>query len=417
MLEDERSALRSPANIDSANYLPGSSLRGDGGCLHWNCRLPKVRALARYIALYCDKAVVPLRLPDISERADVQAEALERIRLCAILLGLVELRPLMEADLVALVPEELHLCKEHWDEAVPEHKRIWKSVKKLAIDNLSRFSATYYPPRNPLSQGSIHFRGPKEYLEHGEIRTVLENIPSWLSLRARNRRIRLTEAELRRHDLILRFFLRMANDAFLQTYFGAAFNARYVTDSVGEGQFFQMLYGGDQLARKTASLCAHLSHTVPIMTEVPVRKVLDLRRSEPEAFQTYRSTLTKIVKEHASGRASVTETEAREIYTDLLKPRLDELENQATNLRKSQLKKGLTKVVATFAVIGVGIYGGILPAHLAELVKAIGGFSVTKDLAETIGALQRNPTEIRNNNLYFLLRLKQAGRGAGKNLS
>jgi hypothetical protein len=142
---------------------------------------------------------------------------------------------------------------------------------------------------------------------------------------------------------------------------------------------------------------------------VPVRTILKLRASEAEAFQSYRSTLTGIVRNHVGTGKSVGEAEAKEIYLDVLKPTLDALQVQATNIRKNQFKKGILKAAASSVLIGLGIYGGVLPSQLADLVKAIGGFSVAKDLAETFGAIEKNPTEVRNHNLYFLLRLKQEG--------
>jgi hypothetical protein len=219
--------------------------------------------------------------------------------------------------------------------------------------------------------------------------------------------IELSQTTVKRQKLVLRFFLAIANDALLQTYFGSAFNARYVTDLEGEAEFFKLLNEKDELARQTAALCARLAHSVPMMTEIPISAILRLRRDEPEAFQNYRTALTGIVKNYVVKGKSVNDTEAREIYLDLLKPELDALQAKAKNIRQAQMRSGLLKAVASSALIGLGIYGGVLPSHLADLIKTIGGFSVAKDLAETLGAIAKNPTEVRNHNLYFLLRLKQ----------
>jgi hypothetical protein len=53
-----------------------------------------------------------------------------------------------------------------------------------------------------------------------------------------------------------------------------------------------------------------------------IESVLRLRQDEPEAFLNYRSTLTSIVKTYISDRKSVGDAEARDIYTDLLKPQI-----------------------------------------------------------------------------------------------
>jgi hypothetical protein len=143
------------------------------------------------------------------------------------------------------------------------------------------------------------------------------------------------------------------------------------------------------------------------MTEIPISTILRVRQRDPETFQNYRSAVTGIVRNYASNRKKVGVAEAKEIYLDVLKPQLDALQAQAKNVRREQARSGLLKVAASSALIGLGIYSGILPSQLSNLVKTIGGFSVAKDLAESLGALHRNSTEIRNHNLYFLLRLKQ----------
>jgi hypothetical protein len=409
MLSDSRVLVSEdkPSGLDCANYLPSSSMRGESGCRHWECRIPKIRTLARYVALYCDRAVIPVKLAAPGAGRGQFSEALERMEVAGIVGGIIELRPLIEAELATLVPEELHFCKEHWDQEVPDYKRIVAAAKKLAKKNSDRFTVRYRPPERMHDSASLVFRGPEDYLEHGKIITVLDSIPRWIGDKKSGQGFLLPKETVRERGLVLDFFLRIANDALLQSYFGTAFNARYVTDLAGEADFFTTLYKNDELSRQTAALCARLTHTVPLMNDVPIKTILTLRRNEPEAFQNYRSTLTGIVRTHIRNGKPVTDSEAKEIYLDVLKPQLDALQVQAETARRTPLRKGALRVVATSALIGLGIYSGILPSHVADLVKTIGGFSVTKDLADTFLAIQRNPPEIRNNNLYFLLRLKQ----------
>lgn len=306
------------------------------------------------------------------------------------------------------MPEELHFCKKHWDEAVPQRKDIVEVAEALARANAHRFRFTYEGRQvGRRLVPSFIVKGPEDYIEHGSIMRLLNSVPAWIGRATRSRKFRVPFETVRKRNLALPFFMSIANDAFLQSYFGLAFNARYVTDLPGEAEFFRTMNAHDELSRVTASLCAHLTHAIPILQDIPIEVILKVRQDEPEAFRAYRSTLTGIVRDYVRRGTSVTDREAADIYLDLLKPQLDALELQATNLRRAQIRSGLLKVVASSAVIGLGIYSGLLPAQLVDLVKAIGGFSVATDLAETIGAMQKNPTAIRNHNLYFLLRLKQ----------
>jgi hypothetical protein len=394
-------------SLDDANFLPSASLRGASGCSHWDCRLPKIRTLARYAALYCDNALVPVEVRFQQKHTDHSDEVLDRLYLGSDILGIMEMRPLIEAGIVSIVPEQLCFCEEHWDKAVPEHKKIIRTAKQMASKNASHFTVTYTPPEAPLGRAGFDFVGPEKYLDHGSIHTVLESPPAWLSKRRVHGPQKLSLGTIKRQGLVLRFFLRMANDIFLQTYFGSAFNARYVTDSEGEAEFLKLLHERDELAMQTAALCTALAHTVPLLTDVPIDAILKLRRDEPEAFQSYRSAVTGIVKKYVVSGKPINDSEAKEIYLDLLKPELDALQAKARNVRRAHVKTGILKLAASSALIGLGIYSGILPSQVADLVKTIGGLSVAKDLVETLGAIQRNPTEVRNHNLYFLLRLKQ----------
>jgi hypothetical protein len=395
-----------PSPLDEANFLPSASLRGSSGCADWECRLGKIDVLARYAALYCDKAIVPikLRLPDAKSHSPAGPLS-PYYHLEGSLLSVIRLRPLIEADLVLLVPEDLHFCEKHWDQAVPEHKEISRAARRLANRNLRNFCVTY-EHRSALGRPFLSFQGPDRFLEHGSIIRTLNNVPSWIPKR-KVASLKLSQDLLRKHGVVLQLFQGMANDAILQSYFGSAFNARYVTSLPGEIEFFSLLNERDELARQTSALCARLTHTVPMLTDIPIEGVLRLRREEPEAFSNYRSALTDIVKTYVSSRKSVGDAEAKDIYTDLLKPQLDLLQAKAKNTRSNQVKKSMLKVAASSALVGLGIYGGVLPANLGELVKMIGGFNVAKDLAEALGAIEKNPLEVRNHNLYFLLRLRQ----------
>jgi len=316
---------------------------------------------------------------------------------------------LIESGLVLAVPEELHFCKTHLKEAVPDFRRILDTADRLASLRSGKFRVYFSTPKmGSTSLSRLDFVGPEEYLAHGSGGAVLDSIPKWAPKRMVGRRTRIGLSSVREHKLLGSIFRDMANDALLQSYFGTAFNARYVTDLPGEAEFFQMLNADDTLALQTAALCARLTHSVPLLDEVPLETLMKVRRNDPLAFDNYRSALTGIVKTYVREGRTVGNKEAVEIYQDILKPRLVALETQAKNLRRTALKKGLLKAAASSVLVGLGIYTGVLPSDVSKLVTAVGGFNVAKDLAEAFGALEANPGEVRNHNLYFLLRLKQS---------
>jgi hypothetical protein len=395
-------------SLDASNFLASSSFRGDTPCHLWDCRLRKVRLLARYAALYCDKVVFPLT---IETRTNDEYD--ERYDLCGSLLALLELRPLIEVGYVALVPHWLQLCEKHLRAAVPLYPEIKETAARLAREMSETISVAYFPPDNKGEPPMLQIKGPEDYIEHGSRIQVLQRVPRWIPKTAavagaRDKRgFRLSRATIRKAGVAESILSEIADGVVLNEYYALRYNARFITDLPGEAEFFRALYRDDGLNVRTAALCARLTHTVPLLAEIPLDTVLKVRHEEPEAFVNYRNALNGIVKDYARASRQIGDSEARQIYGDVLRPQLEKLEAEAKNQRRSLLRKAAVKTLASSAVLAFGIYGGILPRELAELVKAVGGFSVLKDIAEAVGAIERNPAEVRNHNLYFLLRLKQ----------
>src|SRR5271156_2518563 len=65
---NQSGGLAQPGSVmeDPFNFVASASMRGDFGCVAWDCRLRKVNLMARYAALYTDKVVVPLPLGILS---------------------------------------------------------------------------------------------------------------------------------------------------------------------------------------------------------------------------------------------------------------------------------------------------------------------------------------------------------------
>jgi hypothetical protein len=61
--------------------------------------------------------------------------------------------------------------------------------------------------------------------------------------------------------------------------------------------------------------------------------------------------------------------------------------------------------------VGLGLYGGLSPHDLADFLKIVGGVGLLSQIGETVGLIETNPAEIKNHNLYFLLKLQSRASG------
>jgi len=127
---------------------------------------------------------------------------------------------------------------------------------------------------------------------------------------------------------------------------------------------------------------------------------------EPDAFLQYRAAVAKIIREYAGEKTTLSEKDARNISRDILEPELARLRTQANTIRRAGIRRVAAKTVASFVAVGLGAYGGLLPSDLACLLTAIGGVGFLSQVGEAVGLIEKTPGEIKNHNLYFLLKLQ-----------
>lgn len=156
--------------------------------------------------------------------------------------------------------------------------------------------------------------------------------------------------------------------------------------------------GNRFLAPETAKVAELLSHSVPLLADLPIASLVRIRREERNAFITYRHSLTKAIRQGLKPGVSLTEGEARELFKSELQPRIDGLKQFARSHRRSELAKASGKAFIS-AVIGFGV------AHSGQpLGAAVALGYAAKTVEHTLDAL-RVPEELKNSDVYYLFRL------------
>jgi hypothetical protein len=392
---------------DPFNFVASASIRGDFGCFNWDCRLVKTRLLARYAALYTDKTVVPLPLGIFRGSED---EFGVRDFLGGTILCVQHLRPLVEAGIVEFARREFPYCRHHLHRALPAYANIEKTARKLYLENEHLFSVYGQPPEDREDdQPSFKIEGPREFLEHGTMWKITGEIPDWLkNWHLQECERKFSKSMLRRSRLVASIFDELAQDLAVEQVLGLKYDAKYLTNLSGEAMMLSRFSSQDDYFDHCREvLCEELSHAVPLLEELPLRTILKVRAQEYDAFINYRAALNSIITGYIKERKTVGKKEAKEIYADILLPEVLKLNSQARAVRRSAVKRAAAKTLIAAGVVGLGVFGGFLPTQLAEVIKTVGGIGLVRELGEAFASIERNPSEIRNHNFYFLLRLNQ----------
>jgi hypothetical protein len=325
-----------------------------------------------------------------------------------ILKELLLLRQVMEAGIAHVVLPELHYCEEHAREARAQIETFDQEAHALYMTHRKKFSGSYRAmERIQGVAGFASLEGPADYLEHGSRATIFRHAPLWAPPHRARRPVRLTGKRLERSGLVQDLFKEIARDVVFHQLYGVRFDAKYLTDLPGEAEFMNRTSAGDEHVQRVASLAAQLTHTIPLFSEVSIPAILRVRKEGNEPLILYRAALAEIVRDHLAKGEQVTPGRAREIFCEVLEPRLVSLKAEAKAMRAKIAKKAVAKVGVPAALVCLGVWGGFLPAALSALFKAVGGVSMAANMAETLASMEKNPYELRSHNLYFLLRLTQ----------
>jgi len=386
--------INQESDLTPFNFVASSSIRGETGCSAETCRLSKTNMLGRYAGLFCDHVVLPVHL----HRIESEPTDFDKRRFSTSLISLLELRPLIDVNIVKPVLG-LNYCPRCNPNKLAADEIIVRVADKLLALNYQRFSVSKVRFRS--KEDRLALEGPEEFIEHG---AIYRRGPFPFPIKGL-RYGRLPDSLARKTHYVEGVFHRIIKETVLQQIYGARFNAKYLTDLPGETTVLSVLKENDQLAAQTSTLCAQLAHRIPLLGEIPLETIVRIRKEDHDVFLSYRAAIQKIIKDHLAAGKGVGEVEARDLFSDILEPEIARLNLKAKSERGSLLKKSGAKFAATFAAVALGVHTGIVPTQMAAIVGAIGGFSALGNIAEALASLKSS--SVRNDNLFFLLRLKQ----------
>jgi hypothetical protein len=152
---------------------------------------------------------------------------------------------------------------------------------------------------------------------------------------------------------------------------------------------------------------------LPFADGVPVKKLLRLRQREEESFIRFQAAMHRIVAEARSLGGEITEQDARNLYGDVIRPRLAELDQKVKEAKRDLVRRPAASVAGTAAVLGFGFFSGVLAAEVQALIGALGAFKTVHDLTAQTVELSDVKKAIRHDDMYFLWRVKKVSRPNG----
>jgi len=148
-----------------------------------------------------------------------------------------------------------------------------------------------------------------------------------------------------------------------------------------------------------------LSHSIPLLGDVPLSTVIRIRREERDSFEAYRRAITELTRNVLSEKGTHSTEELKEAFKTKLEPQIEKVRAEVNAERSRQSKRFALGISSVAAAVLMGACGGLpllVKGALAGVATASGGSLLSKAAASVC----EHGSDLRlKNDLYFLLRL------------
>ena len=395
----------SSPDLDPFSFMASASMRADSGCLEPICRIRKLDFLARFTAMYANHVTLPLPLahPD-------QASSIDRCRddLYRSLMSLFALRPLIENGIVRPVTMRTTHC-EHVKALVDEMKTFVHAAAGWGAKQfLSDFEIAYQPPeKSPSGRSTAYIDGPEDLLDHGSLVALFDEGPSW---RAKSWKYddegKTILKGKKKLVFIEQVFNTIANDTTFYLAYGQEHRSRLLTDRRGEA-FLLSLLNQDEELQSTSRAMEFLSHSIPLLADIPLSTVLRIRREERDSFESYRRAITSLTAEVLAENGGLSIEAAKDAFKAKLEPQIEKVKAEVIAERTRQARRLAIGIPSLAAAVLIGAWGA-LPIIVKGVLAAAGAASGTGLLSKAAASKCEHGADLRQkNDLYFLLRMME----------
>jgi hypothetical protein len=391
---------------------------GAQGCSNVACRMQRINQLAQFAAFYSDRVYIENFISahqHETDDGDAASTSWRPRRLLDDLKVLMRVRPLIEAGLVVPVTISDDVCVQciALDAfGISADKRFARERKHLASRFLDEMTVAleYHG-----EEWVFAHEAPEELLQHGGLYFWCSDLPSALAEMQRlvdraiaGQTVKLSKAAVRKigaHEGLARLVF---DNVVFEMAMSQILRTAYLSDSELPLQLLTAISGDPDLARRNSVVQRHLTSMVPFLGDVSPGVALKLRRREEESFLTYRQALNTAIDNVRAEGSTLRERDAQAIYSDVIAPELARLDHAVQTARRDLLKNLARSAGAWIGAISFGMYSGLLPAQLVGAAQVLGLTKVLADLAQTALRLGSAGDTIRNQDLYFLWRVRHA---------
>ncbi len=203
--------------------------------------------------------------------------------------------------------------------------------------------------------------------------------------------------EVQDNDILRLIVEPIINDLSAQEWHSELRGTSYLCDNAMQMKIASKI-NGTRYSANSSAFETGLKHHLPAIYSQDLTTILDLRNKEEEAFFVYRDKLNKFMKETKAWE----EDEVRKIFRDQLLPEINIIDKKVKDWKSNTRESISQKLLFGTATASFGLYGGVLPTNIGEILAALGGASAVASSLMEYNKTLKEKQEARKNDFYFL---------------
>lgn len=270
-----------------------------------------------------------------------------------------------------------------------------------ARDEQSKFQLFYKPPSPEDERYQVYVKGPASLIEHGGLFMTYDRKPSWVAKSWRvsdDGMVRMPPRTAWATGLLQDIFSGRVKETPFQLFYGREMGCKYLTSMPGEAKLLRWFLN-EQEAHRDANLTASFLHALPYIQDVTIPQILQLRSELRDAFQQYRNSMRLALRDFEK---PLTRAQARELFRDTVEPKLLALERKTKKEKNLIARRSVFYGIFATVVVALGLLS-------RETYLPLVGGALAARLLDTLAEERTRSKDGPDDELYFLLRLKQLG--------
>ncbi|MCQ4243903.1 hypothetical protein [Stutzerimonas decontaminans] len=390
------------------SFIANSSLSGGRHpCSYSECRIKKLDELVSFSSLYADEVYIQNPFEEILISGPESINYISRQELIYGIYNYFYLKPLIEKGIIKYAQNMVSLCQHHSDTlAKPISAEIIKKENRLygLLENQLAERCTISFDIGKGAGPFLKFEGPHGLIDHGVIYLHLSGeLPESIA-RLIDKKLPyiFSRTEVLSEGMLSLIIAPIIKDLSNQEWHSAFYGTSYLCDNPAQMKIAAKL-NSEAYAASSSAFNKGMSHSLPSVYAKDLSAIVKLRENEGEAFAVYRDKIHSLLK--STNRWS--EHEVAEAFRDQILPEVNLIDKKIKDWKVKARESLKEKVIFGTGAVSIGLYAGMLPPNIGQLVAAIGGGSAIAGAVLDYNKTLKDKIEARSNDFYFLWQANQ----------